>query len=139
MKKIMNSFFMTSGARSSVSDEALETWFELFGILRPEVFRKAVKLHSMSSRFQPTPNEIFLQIEAIRIDMFSKLNYQRSIAKTVSGEYELDEGENIEDLKLLLWGDEQLKVIEDELEKLNILTADLKYGREPSDYESRRR
>lgn len=135
----MNSFFTTSGARNSVSDEALETWFELFGILRPEVFRKAIKLHCMSSRFQPTPNEIFLQIEAIRIDMFSKLNYQRSIAKTVSGEYELDEGENIEELKLLLWGDDQIKVIEDELEKLNILTADLKYGREPSEYEARRR
>lgn len=127
MLKIMNAFFQTSGNKNSVSNEALEVWFDFFGELRPEIFKKALKLHAISSRFQPTPSEIWTNLEAIRIEMFSKINYQRSIEKTIRGEYELDEGETIEELKKLVWEPERLGIYEAELEKLNNIIAQ-KYG-----------
>lgn len=129
MKQILNSYFQISGNRSSVSDEALEVWFELFGPVRREFFTKAMKSHCVRNRFQPTPSEIYIELDAIRIDIFSKIHWQRTIKHILSGEIELDEGETLEEYQEMAWKDDRIFEYENELETLNKVLS-VKYGEE---------
>lgn len=127
MLQIMNGFFQSSGNKNSVSNEALEVWFDFFGDLRAEVFRKALKQHCITSKFQPTPSEIYIQLDAIRIEMFSKIHAQKVFKKILAGEIELEEDETLGYYERQIWNEGRLAVYEAELETLNNVLA-VKYG-----------
>lgn len=127
MAKTLRGFFQTSGNKSCLSDEALDVWFDYFGTVRKEIFIKALKQHGLTSKFQPTPSEIFIQLDAIRIDIFSKLHWQRTIRQILSGEIELEEDETLDYYQEHAWSDDRLSIYEAELETLNKV-IDVKYG-----------